>query len=96
MQGSEEGKEKPALNDYSRAFLMSFGAEESVAGKAVLAAMDLLKENPEIETSRALQGEAYSLAMTYKYVYGKGTLPAEYKAFETPPPAEETEEGAEE
>lgn len=92
LEGSEEGKEKAALNDYSRAFLMSFGAEKSVASKAVLAALELLKNHPDIETNRALKGEAYALAMTYKFVYGKGILPAEYKAFETPPPAEETEE----
>lgn len=91
LKDNEEGQEKPALNDYSRAFLMSFGAESSVAGKSVLAALDLLKKDPNIETSRALKGEAYSLAMTYKYIYGKGSLPDEYKAFETPPPAEEVE-----
>jgi hypothetical protein len=89
-----EGDTKAALGDYSRAVMLSFGAEKSIARRALESALDILIGHPDLETDRNLQAEGYALAQVYKTSFNKQEFPEAYRRFETPPPPDPDAEDA--
>ena len=69
-----------ALKDFTRAYVLSFGQEQAVAGQAVLAALDILAEDPERNRQ-----EAYALTQVYKSSFGGGKLPSRFDALAKEP-----------
>lgn len=91
-----QDRDKEALADYSRAVMLGFGQERSIAKQALEAALGILVEHPEIDENVQLQREGYALATVFKTHYNGGKLPSTFSRFATKPPEdEEGEEGVE-
>jgi hypothetical protein len=90
-----EGDTKAALGDYSRAVMLSFGAEKAIARRALESALDLLVAHPDLETNRNLQAEGYALAQVYKTSFNQQEFPEAYRRFESPPPPDPEDAAAE-
>jgi hypothetical protein len=90
-------KVKAALTDYARVFTLTYMSDGQLSQDAMERSMAILKEDPLIEKDYATQMEAHALAVFYKDLFGKGTVPASYQPFlKVPePPRSEFDDGAE-
>lgn len=84
-------KEAAAINDFYRAFVLSFGAEGELAQRSIIEALNLLKAKPDHETDPRIRREGHSLVKLLKDTYGQD-VPAELAIFTEPPPKVEGEE----
>lgn len=93
LSAEANGNKEGALDDFYRTFTLGFGNEPRLSGKAMLKALAILVENPELENERAKLKEVHALATLYKDGFGMGEIPAEYLEYAKPLPPLEGEEG---
>lgn len=95
----QTGKKDLALLDYHGALSLNLGSDRGLASASLLASLRLVNEKlQQTPTDNRLKKHGYSLAVTYRDLFGKGVVPAEFaKLLELPPeqpPVEPAKEGA--
>ena len=84
----EKGQANDAIKDYYRAITLNRGADRQITKEAMLALMNIIRNNENESSSLANRSELYTLTTFYQQAFGEGDLPSEYSGFLIPPPAE--------
>jgi len=95
----QEKKLEHALEDYYRAFTITYGNEPTLTNQAMLAALAIEAADPKLKELQTKQWQMQGLAYYYKSAVGGGAIPAEYSEYAVipdlpvakPPEAEEEE-----
>lgn len=77
----QEKKLEHALEDYYRAFTITYGNEAALTNEAMLAAMAIEAADPKIKDLLSKQWQMQGLAYYYKNGVGGGEIPAEYSQY---------------
>ncbi len=77
----QEKKPRLALEDYYRAFTITYGNEPSLANQAMLAALAIEAADPKVKEIKGSLWQIQGLAYYYKNGVGGGEIPAEYSEY---------------
>ncbi len=77
----QEKKPELALEDYYRAFTITYGNEPALAKEAMLAALAIEAADPRVKELQSKQWQLEGLAYYFKNAVGRGEIPAEYKQY---------------
>ncbi|NOY00507.1 MAG: hypothetical protein GXP30_12340 [Verrucomicrobia bacterium] len=77
----QEKKVELALEDYYRAFTITYGNQPTLANEAMLSAMAIEAADPKVKELQSKQWQLEGLAYYYKNGVGAGEIPAEYTQY---------------
>jgi tetratricopeptide (TPR) repeat protein len=77
----QEKKLEHALEDYYRAFTITYGNEPALAKQAMLAALAIEAADPKMKELQSKQWQLEGLAYYFKNAVGRGEIPAEYSKY---------------
>ena len=97
----QEKKLEHALEDYYRAFTITYGNQPALTKEAMLSALAIEAADPKLKDLQSKQWQMEGLAFYYKNGVGEGDIPAEYSQYAVLPdlpvgpvvPKEEKKEG---